>query len=50
MDKMFDEKETPKTKPVGLPTVKITTKEKNEWIKAGMPNINKWLKEFRARS
>ena len=31
----------------GMPTVSFTTEEKEAWIKAGMPNINEFLKERR---
>ena len=30
-----------------IPTVKFTKAEKEAWIKVGMPNINKFLKEYR---
>lgn len=30
-----------------IPTFKFTKAEKDAWIKAGMPNINKFLSEYR---
>ncbi len=31
----------------GIPTVSFTTAEKEAWLKAKMPEINKFLKEYR---
>ena len=37
----------PKTS--GMPTVQVTKTEKEAWIKAGMPNLAKFLKEYRQK-
>jgi len=34
---------------LGLPSISFTTAEKEAWLKAGMPNIGKFLKEYRAK-
>jgi len=38
-----------KMEKAGLPAFRFTTAEKEAWLKAGMPNINKFLAEYRAK-
>jgi len=38
-----------KIREAGLPAFSFTTEEKEAWLKAGMPNIGKFLTEFRRK-